>query len=561
MHLPKIVFTLVLLLSLLTAHSTATAQEHYREASQLYMQALYRNSSQAMAELEALHKKHPADPDINLYLGRLYISEGRFGEAMSLFGDILQDYPTADILPERLRQVYALMGIASFNMGQYGNAQQYLSEYLNKGFAAPAERRNLLPWLENANWALKAMKDSVEFTPEQLPKPINSRYGEFNPVLTADGKWLLFTAHHPNNMGQPGTDVFNYYPADIYAARYDNGATSGQPIPLRGLNSSEHDKEFCVSVDGKLLIFGRHAARPDRNKGLSCTLFQSEINLTGELPTAKPPLPLKGGVASAQCDSWPSLSPSGDTLYFCSNRPGGRGGFDLYYAIRTGPSSFGEARNIRGLNTPGDEYDVFIHPNGKTLYWSTDGRTGFGGQDIYMAELGAGGVFGKVKNLGWPINSPFQDMDFFVTTDGLYAFYNSDRMESFGDNDIFRFQLDEKVQPKLDTIVLRNITFQYDHEDPDYKAKQDLERALEWINSKPKSSQFLVIGHTDAQGPKAYNQDLSERRAKAVVKWLINHYVDEDRLTPIGYGESALLCRENTEKAHKLNRRVEIRMR
>ena len=128
MHTPRTILTIVLMLMLGSATQTIHAQEHYREASQLYMQALYRNSSQAMAKLEALHEKHPADPDINLYLGRLYINEARFGEAMSLFGDILQDYPTADIMPERLRQVYALMGIASFNMGQYGNAQQYLSD-------------------------------------------------------------------------------------------------------------------------------------------------------------------------------------------------------------------------------------------------------------------------------------------------------------------------------------------------------------------------------------------------------------------------------------------------
>ena len=534
--------------------------QHALEASRLHLQVIYNGSTAAEKKLEQLHSQHPNDPDVNVYLGRVRLEQERYRAANSLFNTVLTQYPSTDVLPRRLSPVYVLAGLSTFYTADYTTAKQHFEHYLGLGMLKPSERSGIDNFVRDCKFAIAHKADSVEFKPEQLPKPINSVYDEFNPVVTADGQWIIFSAHQPNNIGPSGNDIFRQWPADLYAAKYNNGAGVGQPVPLRAINSAEHDKEFCLAPDGSKLVFGRHLAKQEPGKH-RCSLFESEVDFSGEQPIIQPPVELTGGVQSDRCDSWPSLSPTGDTLYFCSNRIGGQG-MDIYMAVRKGKGKdFAPAKNLRVLNTAGDEYDVFIHPNGKTLYWSTNGRPGFGGQDIYMSEREPGGSWSIPKNLGWPINSPNEDMDFFVTTDGLWAFYNSDRMISYGQNDLFRFQLDEKVQPKLDTLLLRNINFKYDHEDPDYKARKDLERALQWIRNKPKSAQFLIIGHTDTKGPAAYNQDLSERRAKAVVRWLINHGIDKDQLTPIGYGESVPLSDGTTDKDHAINRRVEVRMR
>jgi outer membrane protein OmpA-like peptidoglycan-associated protein len=155
----------------------------------------------------------------------------------------------------------------------------------------------------------------------------------------------------------------------------------------------------------------------------------------------------------------PSLSPDKNALYFCSNRPGGFGGSDLYVSYRQPNGTWSAAQNMGPfINTAGDEQAPFIHADNQTLYFTSNGLPGYGGSDLYVVRKTTDGKWGKPENLGYPINTIENEGSMFVASDGVNAYYASDRSDSRGELDLYKFQLPEDVRPDKTLYVQGYVT-------------------------------------------------------------------------------------------------------
>lgn len=263
---------------------------------------------------------------------------------------------------------------------------------------------------------------------------VNSPLSEYFPSLTIDQKQIIVT-----RKVRGGTDE------DFYASSKKDGKWNSA-MPLAGeINTPLKEGAQQISQDGKWLVYtGQY---PDGYG--SFDIYFSILNAEGW--SAK----INAGpkVNSAFWESAPCLSPDKTELYFSSDRPGGYGGIDLYVSRMLANGKWSEAINLGpAINTAGDETGPFMHADNQTLYFTSNGHPGYGGEDIYLAKRKADG-FQKPYNLGFPINTIHNESTLTVTADGTKAYYASDREDSRGGMDIYHFDLKPSIRPLPTTWV------------------------------------------------------------------------------------------------------------
>ena len=269
-------------------------------------------------------------------------------------------------------------------------------------------------------------------------------------------------------------------------------------------------------------------------------------------------------------DSQPCLSLDGKELFFASRR---NGNANLYHCYRDDDGRWSEPENLGSvINTKGAEMAPFIHPDGKTLYFSSDTHTGMGGYDLFVSRRNEVGEWSEPKNLGYPINTSGDEINFIVAADGHTALISSIRESGFGGYDIYSFQLkDDDLKPeavnvydymvedlKPGTVVqLVNIQFEFGSAALMEDSEEGVEMLKDFLVSHPEITVELA-GHTDNVGSDAYNLKLSEERAEVVRQALIAKGIDETRLTAKGYGSAKPIYPNDNEEHKALNRRTEM---
>jgi outer membrane protein OmpA-like peptidoglycan-associated protein len=345
----------------------------------------------------------------------------------------------------RTPALYLYLGDAYMFSLDYARAAQAYSQFLKFGAEFRDQKAHARQNLRKAQWARAALADSIAFRPQALGAAVNGPGEDYNAFLTADDSLLYFNSHRAGNTGGgPLPGVYHGFGSDFYSCtRQDSGWSQAQNLG-QPLNSALHEKEFHLSPDGRTLLFGRHPLRPGQ-QGYDCGIWTSTRGPQGwEAPTK-----LEGDVSSPYCDSWPALTADGSTLYFVSDRPGGFGGYDIWRTHRLPGGSWGPAENLGPtLNSPGDEFDVFLHPDDSTLYFSSDYHPGFGGFDIFLSRKLPSGKWDTPQNLGYPLNTPWDEFDFFVNASGTTGYMNSDRWGGQGLQDLYAFTLDARIRPR-----------------------------------------------------------------------------------------------------------------
>jgi len=310
--------------------------------------------------------------------------------------------------------------------------------------------------------------------------------------LIADCKFSIQALAHPVpfkplNMGpQINTADDEYLPvatADesmlIFTRKINNNEDFYKSIKLNGkwqkavylsdqINTPQYNEGAqSISQDGKYLFF-TGCNRPD---GLGrCDIYISQKK--GDDWTK--PFDLSPPVNTPGWESQPSISADGRTLYFVSNRKGGYGGYDVWKSTLTA-SGWGEPENLGpNINTPYDEQSPFIHPDDSTLYFSSNGWPGLGGKDLFVSRLGKDGKWKKPENLGYPINSSGDENGLSVTANGSSAFFSSNNLNGYGGYDIYTFELPRSARPHVVTYVKGKVS--------DIKTKAPLEAAVEIID-------------------------------------------------------------------------------
>jgi OOP family OmpA-OmpF porin len=352
-----------------------------------------------------------------------YLRLGLVYKAQKLFNQALSEFEKGTALtndPKKLKAFWFEMGECYFLMGEYQKAELPLQQFKQNEVATISNKQKI----ESAHHMLI----NISFYKEQklkpqnyLTEPLNEKVNQFPlqyfPVLTADGSQLIFT----RRKGNEDTDD-----EDILICNWENNQWSVPQSISPNINSNLNEGTCTITADGRTIIFTSCVGRQGWG---SCDLYESVKK--GEEWSVPKNLGLK--VNSPDWESQPALSADGRVLYFVSDRRGGFGRRDIWYSTKLPNGEWSKAKNVgKEVNTIYDEISPFLHANGNTLFFATNGSPGLGGYDIFKTERDSAGVWQKPVNLGMPVNNHEDQYALFVATDGLTTYYSHEETDAEG---------------------------------------------------------------------------------------------------------------------------------
>jgi hypothetical protein len=347
---------------------------------------------------------------------------------------------------------YDLARAYHFNY-KFDEALVMLSEYLADKKLTEKERKDAEQLSEYCNNAKILVATPVDAKIENIGDIINTVASEYVPVISSDESVMIFTYTGDQSIGglqngfnQP--DSFGIYYEDVFISHKENGNWVTPSTIGTNINTNTHDAAIAISNNGqKLFVF-----KDDRYDGGD--IYISTLDSLNWSTAER----VKGDVNTAAWEGSASLSADEKTLYFSSERPGGYGGRDLYQASILTDGTWGNIKNL-GLtvNTPRDDDAPFIHPDGKTLIYSSQALNSMGSYDIFLTTLNpSDSSWSTPKNLGYPINTPDDDRYFVLSTDGKRGYYASGKTGGFGLHDIYVVDMpDDFFQPNV--IMVKGI--------------------------------------------------------------------------------------------------------
>jgi len=448
-------------------------------------QAKERNFDKAIETLKVLNEKFPS-------LGEPYILKGSLlkamGENRGAFEAYRDGLGKVALDPARAMEYYTLADLA-MSFGDYATASDNYKRYIKTAprgqrFVFRAQRQLL-----NCDFAVKAMANPVGSTPERLSEPLNTARFQYFPALTADNRFLLYTARPTAQSDE-----------DLYISKQNKDGSMGQPVPIStAINTPYNEGAGTISGDGKTLVF----ASCDRPNAVgNCDLYISRR--TGN--NWSKPQNLGRNVNSVEWDSQPTLSADGRTLYFTSTRRGGKGQEDIYVTTLQPDGTWALARNLgEPVNTPGKDMAPFIHASGTTLYYVTDGLVGMGGLDVYRCELPSGGTkWSEPQNLGYPLNTFENEASLFISSDNRRGFCSRSRAAEPGVKsererpvELFAFEVPQPVKARETSTYTQGRVFDAVTKKPIQADVQlyDLltDELTQYVTSDPEDGDYTVV--------------------------------------------------------------------
>ena len=315
------------------------------------------------------------------------------------------------------------------NMGRYGEAQTYLRQ-----LSDTCKGRQTI--LDEYNQIMYMIEHPVPFSPQNLVYA-NTTKDEYFPSVTADDKILSVTM---SSMGNYASNE------NLYWSKKDGGRWTAF-VPIKELNSPTFNEgSQTISADGRYMFFV--ACNMPEGFG-SCDIYYS-ICTDG---VWSKPINAGKSLNTSYWESNPSLSSSGDELFFTSNRPPTYGGRDLWHCrveqLSDGKLRFSNPENLgQAVNSPQDDYAPYIHADNRTLYFLSKGHLNFGGSDIFVSRRGEDGKWSKAKNIGYPINKNTDCYGFTLNgagDKGYISLLNTDEKER--GIDVYEFRLYEEARP------------------------------------------------------------------------------------------------------------------
>lgn len=373
--------------------------------------------------------------EAHILLGQLYTDTGNWEKSVTHYRSAV-----------RIDSLYfppALfsLGRAELRTGRYFDALKHLEAYLKQPGVTAKLRGEAEKMIASCRFALTFPQSLFEQEPVSAGDSVNTVLDEYWPSVTGDGQQLIFTREVKRATGF-GRDYNRDRQEDFYISRWaadgywGTARNAGAP-----LNTAGNEGAQSISSDGRYMFF----TACDRNDGQGrCDIYYS----SNDGNRWSPGLNLGPPVNSAYWESQPSISPNGRMLFFVSNRPGGMGGMDIWYSIRGSDGKWRKPVNPgKAINTPGDEFSPFIYFNGRTLYFSSNGRESFGGHDIYVTTLRSDSTWTTPENMGPPVNTPADETGLVIESSGRRAYFSSVRNKDRG-KDIYYLDLPEEIQPE-----------------------------------------------------------------------------------------------------------------
>lgn len=397
----------------------------------------------ALPLLEEMYKYDTLNANLNHLLGICYLrGEKKYSKAIRFLENATRDVAPPDMYQETSWKERRAPGVTYFYLGKaYHSTNVFdraVSNYYNyRSFISLDDVetynqvRQQIQYAENAK---ELVKNPVGVKITNLGAVVNTKYPEYCPVVSADGKVLIFTSRRMGGVSD-ATETDGTYFEDIYMSEKSANGKWTKPKSIgSNINSAGHEAAIGLSPDGQLLFI----YKDDNNDG---NLYQSRRTADGWSDLE----PLGSDVNTNSWETHASITATGDMLVFTSNRSeGGYGGRDLWYCQRLPNGEWSLAQNMGSvINTDFEEDSPFISADGKTLIFSSMGHTSMGGFDIFRSEF-VDGAWTAPENIGYPINTAEDDVFFVLAPDGKTAYYSSRQEGGFGDADLFKL----KLQPK-----------------------------------------------------------------------------------------------------------------
>ncbi len=451
-----------------------------------------KNYSGAIDAYKQALQINPDDAQVNFKLGMAYLYSDTKSKAASYIDKAYRLNPGID------NRINYHLGMAFQNTNEFIKAREQFEAFKKKNpqFENLAEER-----IQECLVADSLTQFELNVVIENLGSVVNSNLNEYSPIISADGNMLIFTS----NRGEGPKGAQNL--EDIYVSYKRNGAWTEPKKISDNINTVYNDAAASLSPDGKTLFLYYETGGGD--------IYTSTFNGTD---WSKPEELNKNINTSQYWETSASVSPDGKRLYFASNRPGGYGELDLYVSELDSKGQWGKASNLGPIvNTPGNDDSPFIHYDGVTLYFSSDGHPKLGNSDIFITEL-IKGQWTKPVNIGYPVNSWEYDGFFSTSPDKKTGYYATVKEGGFGGADIYSIRfLEPKYKPKPKPVVVAE------------KPKEP---------TKPKDQDFI-------------DASITELRNQKVVTVLKGQVIDETTAEPLA-AVISLVNNENKKLMSKI---------
>lgn len=369
------------------------------------------------------NKFNPNNALLNYKIGKCFLYSNYKLKSIPYLEKSLQLNPNVD------PQVHYVLGKAYHLDMQWDKAVVEFKIFL-KSLTNPAEFKELVEdvnkHIEECLTGKEMVKKPIRVFIDNVGAEINSQYPDYGPVISADESVMLFTSRRPTTTGG-GIDPFINEPfEDIYISTKVNGKWGIAQNMGKPINTEDHDANSGLSADGqKFLIY------IGKNQG---DLYEAELK--GDFWSK--PEKMNKNINTDFHESSACYSPDGKAVYFVSDKPdGGLGSRDIYISYKDEKGKWGKATNLGPtINTQYGEEGVFLHPDGKTMYFSSQGHKTMGGYDIFKSVFEKG-KWSEPVNLGYPVNTPDDDVFFVTSASGKHGYYASFNGNGYGEKDIY----------------------------------------------------------------------------------------------------------------------------
>lgn len=388
-------------------------------------------------------KKQDNFKEVKEYLLKALEVDSSYADAWKLLGDAAyfnKDFSTAEHAYEKGIEVcadlgaipYYRLGILKFNKKKYDGAIKALESFLDFSKINEEDAKDAEKTIAKA----RLMMNPVPFEPVPL-EGVSSPDPEYLACISPDGDFCFYTRRF--EMQNKGALTPVSVEKFMFSKLENSKFSKGEPMPVPfNRKQSNNEGSPTISIDNRWLYF-------TKNNDGNFDIYMSKAIGSG---WDDPEPVFKKKADNEYWEAQPCVSPDGKKLYFVSIRDSVTQSSDIYTSdLMNGEWSSPKLLN-GPVNTPASEKSPFLHPDNKTLYFSSNGLPGMGGYDIYMCKKDKSGNWGNPVNLGYPINTESDEVGFFVSTDGQHGYFASNNLNSRGGYDIFEFPLYKNVQPE-----------------------------------------------------------------------------------------------------------------
>ena len=410
------------------ADSKKEVNKNLKKGNQYYASGIY---DAALTHYLKLYDINDLHSPLNYRIGVSYLNGTNPKNALRYF---------IDMNPAIVSDYEYQIGIAYLYNLKYSEAKESFTQYLNllpkgKQKKMSAHIKHLM---EVCDFSQEAVNDSVPVFIINMGPYVNSYYDEYSSVEFASN--LYFTSRRPKRDVQEITGHSDFKERIFKAPLFLTSTSTGEAFLESTLESKKHTSVSGVDNANENLLYYKGKKR---SGGIYAVSFKEKNGKIEQSTRFKNKF---DKVASKETSA--TISDIGD-LFYISDRRGGVGGKDIWFAERKKKNRYYRPVNMSEINTPLDEEGVYVTPDGNTLYFSSNGRPGMGGFDVYKTEKDDEGNWSVPVNMGYPINSPDDDLFYRPTSDPIYSMLSSKRQGGFGGLDLYFVKKDLRIPFEL----------------------------------------------------------------------------------------------------------------